>query len=496
MQSKLHKPIIINNLTLNFGTKECISQRFTNNIYAGERIGIIGRNGSGKSSLIKLLYSFSIAYEGEINIPDDIISSYIPQLIIDEKSQCSGGQLFNKYLSEAIANEPNLLLLDEPTNHLDLHNRRALLGLLKRYKGTLVVVTHDLELLNYVDTIWHVNNGRVTTFNGKYSDYKKEQADEWNNLTGNIKLLNNQKKLLHDRLMQEQKRAKNSRNQGEKNIQQRKWPTITSVAKARRAEMTSGKNQNNIVQNKQAIMAQLEKLYMPEIIVPKFSLSSNGINSAKNIVNIVDGTISYSNNETIVKNINLQIQATEKIAILGNNGSGKSTLIKAIMSKHNITKSGEWNTLAIDEIGYVDQHYTSLDSDSTATELIQGSVPDWSYAEIRNHLNMFLLRKNEEVNIKVRYLSGGEKVRLNLALIAAKPPKLLILDEITNNIDLETKEHLIQVLSNYHGSMILICHELNFIQSLNIDSHYIIENKELYYKKTDNIFCGTLFEKL
>ena len=100
---------------------------------------------------------------------------------------------------------------------------------------------------------------------------------------------------------------------------------------------------------------------------------------------------------------------------------------------------------------------------------------------MRNHLNSFLLRKNEEVNLASKYLSGGEKARLSLALIAAKPPQLLILDEITNNIDLETKEHLCQILANYPSSMILVCHEQNFIEQLKIDRHYKIKNGTMDY---------------
>jgi ATPase subunit of ABC transporter with duplicated ATPase domains len=110
-------------------------------------------------------------------------------------------------------------------------------------------------------------------------------------------------------------------------------------------------------------------------------------------------------------------------------------------------------------------------------------VPEWSYAEIRNHLNTFLLRKNEEVNLDIQHLSGGEKVRLSLALIAAKPPQLLILDEITNNIDLETKTHLSQILSQYPGAMLIVCHEIKFLDSLPIDQTYIIQNKMLILDK-------------
>lgn len=483
MQYSSHQPIRIDSLTISFGGKECINKPFNNTIYYGEKIGIIGRNGSGKSSLIKVLAGLNTLYDGDIIMPDDVVSGYIPQLIIDNDSQLSGGQRFNQQLSQVLSSHPNLLLLDEPTNHLDRHNRDALFGLLKRYRGTLIAITHDVELLNFVDTIWHVANGGITVFNGSYSEYMLKQQQEWNNLTNTVKQLNYEKKQAHQQLMQEQQRASHSRRHGEKCIKEHKWATIKSTTKMGRGVTTAGKNNKRIEQNKQTVVAGLQELYVPEVIVPKFNLEAGQITASKTILSMENGTVSYLiKNTPILSNINLQIGATETVALLGVNGSGKSTLVKAILGDSSINKSGSWWCPSIDDIGYVDQHYSGLNAESTAVQLLQELMPKWSHAEIRNHLNTFLLRKNEEVNLAVKYLSGGEKVRLNLALIAAKPPKLLILDEITNNVDLETKEHLIQVLHEYPGSIILICHDQNFVDNLTIDSYYAIENGQLYRK--------------
>ncbi len=106
-------------------------------------------------------------------------------------------------------------------------------------------------------------------------------------------------------------------------------------------------------------------------------------------------------------------------------------------------------------------------------------MPSWPYTEVRKHLNDFLFRKNEEINALTSQLSGGEKVRLSLAQIAASPRQLLILDEITNNLDLETKEHVIQVLQDYPGAMLLICHEDDFLSRLGITEYYHILNNSL-----------------
>ncbi len=126
------------------------------------------------------------------------------------------------------------------------------------------------------------------------------------------------------------------------------------------------------------------------------------------------------------------------------------------------------------DIGYLDQHYGTLHPDKTVLETIADLVPAWSHAEIRRHLNDFLFRKNEEVNSPVSTLSGGEKARLSLAQIAAKTPKLLILDEITNNLDLETKEHVAQVLKAYPGAMIVISHDADFLEEIVVNSYFKI----------------------
>jgi ATPase subunit of ABC transporter with duplicated ATPase domains len=186
------------------------------------------------------------------------------------------------------------------------------------------------------------------------------------------------------------------------------------------------------------------------------------------VVQISNGSVGYCEGQPILSGISLSLQSPEHIAITGDNGSGKSTLIKAILGDESVCKTGDWHVIKQEDIGYLDQHYGTLIPDKTILETISDLVPAWSHAEIRRHLNDFLFRKNEEVSTLVGTLSGGEKARLSLAQIAAKTPKLLILDEITNNLDLETKEHVIQVLKYYPGAMIVISHEADFLEEIGI----------------------------
>jgi ATPase subunit of ABC transporter with duplicated ATPase domains len=472
----MHKPIQIKDLSLSFPHKTCFDH-FNAQIHYGNRIAIIGRNGSGKSTLLKILMGTFIGATGDVFIPTDATFGYVPQIITNFDA-LSGGQRLHKALTRALSADPNVLLLDEPTNHLDRHNRQSLLRLLRHYSGTLIVVSHDTELLrNNVDTLWHSANGKIEVFSGNYDDYMREIETKRASIEQELSRLHRQKKDTHQALMKEQNRAAKSRTKGEKSIVEHKWP-LGGKASARRAEQTSGRKKVAIDDKKQALGERLSELRLPEIIMPKFSLQASDM-SDRTILSIMDGGVGYLGTDLLLKGIHLALRSQDRIAILGDNASGKSTLIKAILEDVTVIKSGNWLMPKKVDIGYLDQHYNTLSMDKNLGETISACVPTWSYAEVRCHLNDFLFRKNEEVNMLVEQLSGGEKVRLCLALIAALTPKLLILDEVTNNLDLETKTHVIEVLKEYPGAMIVISHEEIFLKEIGVEDCYEIVDKTL-----------------
>lgn len=475
----MHKPIFIKDLGLSFTNKTCF-EHFSTQIYLGSRIAIIGRNGSGKSSLLNIIRGTAVPSSGKVMIPEGVSIGYVEQTI-DDFADLSGGQRFNKRLSEVLAQSPDLLLLDEPTNHLDRHNRTSLLQMLKRYQGTLIVVTHDTELLRHcVAMLWHIDNHTVTVFAGSYDDYMNEIRQKRASIEKELTALKRATKDTHKSLMQEQKRAAKSRAKGQKSIEQKKWPTVVSTAKALRAEQTSGKKKAAIESTKQQLTEQLSDLRLADVIVPTFSLSAVQTGSG-NLLSIENGTVGYSSSTPVVRAINLSLHTKERIALCGNNGSGKSTLLKAIMGTPGIVTTGSWHLPSKEFIGYLDQHYSNLKSTHSVMDHVQAVCPDWSDADVRRHLNDFLFRKNEEVTQKVAHLSGGEKARASLSLIAAQTPRLLILDEITNNLDLETKEHVIQVLKEYPGAMIIVSHDEDFLDALNVDHRYTIVDGEFRF---------------
>ena len=475
----IHKPILIQDLSLYFPHKICFED-FTQIIQPGSRVAIMGRNGGGKSTLLNMLRGVVEPTEGEINIPDDVVMAHVPQTV-EAFDQLSGGQRFNAALTQALATDPNVLLLDEPTNHLDSHNRKSLMRMLRNYAGTLIVVSHDVELLrHHVDTLWHIDNGRIHIFSGNYDDYIREIGIKRAGIEQELNLLNRQKKEAHESLMKEQARASKSKTRGEKKYADDK---LALRAKQSQGQSTHNNRKKHLSEDKTAILSQLSELRIPEVIRPKFSIDARN-SGLQTLVSIREGVVGYE--RPVLQNISLSVLTGDRLAINGPNGSGKSTLIKAILDDPTVTKSGIWHTPKPNDIGYLDQHYRTLIQHKTVLETIQELVPSWSHAEVRSHLNDFLFRKNEEVQASVANLSGGEKARLSLAQIAAKPPQLLILDEITNNLDLETRNHVIQVLKDFPGAMIIISHDEDFLEEIHVNSYCQIINGVLASLTTHN----------
>jgi ATPase subunit of ABC transporter with duplicated ATPase domains len=235
-----HPPILIKDLCLSFHHKVCFSD-FTGQIIAGDRIAIIGFNGSGKSALLKLIQGKLNPTSGSIDLPKEITFGYVPQ-VIQHSIHLSGGQRLNKAITKALtginsagsklACQPDVLLMDEPTNHLDSHNRARLMRMLTGYRGTLLIVSHDTELLRTcTDILWHIDNGKIQIFTGRYDDYLRETRAKRQAIEQQLARLRRDKKASHKALMKEQQRAAKSKAKGQKSIDQKKWPTWVSKTK-------------------------------------------------------------------------------------------------------------------------------------------------------------------------------------------------------------------------------------------------------------------------
>lgn len=467
-----HKPIVFHNVSFILPERACFTG-LSLSVHHGQRIAIIGNNGAGKSSVLKMLINHIEPSAGSIHVPEGVRLGYVPQLI-QEDVALSGGQTFNYFLSGVLHTMPNVLLLDEPTNHLDHKNRASLVRMLTAFSHTLFVATHDEDLLlRGFDVIIYLDDGKARVFHGSYQDFKRKLSQDKTALVHKINELTKETKQAHRALMKEQKRAKSSRLMGEKNIERRKWPTIVSKSKMGRAQEASGRKRALLKEQRGELSEQLSKLRLPEVITPHFYVPPQ-INKNKVLISVVDGSVGYDS--TLIEGIFFTVRAQERIAIVGDNACGKSTLLKALLGTINVSKTGMWSLPIAQDIGYLDQNYKNLDPTKTVLTTVWQARPDFSVQQIRHHLNNFLFRKNEEVHKIVSLLSGGERLRLSLCLIAARAPRVLLLDEITNNIDISTKNHVLDVLNHYPGAMIVVSHDTNFLASLRVERFFLLQD--------------------
>ncbi len=463
-----HKPIVIKNISLLVNQKTCFND-FSTQIHPGTKIVIMGPNGAGKSTLLKIIQGIVEPSQGRVIIPSGIIFGFVPQTITDYP-QLSGGQRFNKALSQALSINPDILCLDEPTNHLDLSNKRSLALLLRSYKETLIVVSHDPDILTLdFDEIWNIEHGIVSIFRGNYNEYLKEKKGKQLSLERKKEQLHKEKRGLRKSVQLESRRAARSKS-ANKNEKDRNLLGTMKESGSR----STGKSLKRLSKIDDKIQQHLVGTFIHKSIEPRFNLDARKLSSSKALVSVVNGACGYD--ELILHNISIQVLPKEHIAIIGNNGTGKSTFLKALLNDPSILKQGEWVTPLIKDIGYLDQHYSSLNQSLTVFETIKEIVPEWSDAQVRKQLNDFLFRTQEEVTNKVNNLSGGEKARLTLASIAAQSPQLLLLDEITNNVDIETRKHIIEVLKAYPGAMIIISHDIDFLTELGVLTIYETKN--------------------
>lgn len=465
--------ILLQDISCGFSGSICFEQ-FTTHILQGAHVALVGRNGSGKSTLLKMLAGHIPFLTGNMQAPDAMVIRYIsPFKPLDAHPLAvSGGEAAYEILSRAFQEQPDLLLLDEPTTHLDRTRRLGLLRMMKRFAGILIVATHDVELLTHFNDLWSIEQNQVICFQGNYQDYMEQRKQHLQQVEDTLHHLKKAQEKNHTSLMREQQRASKSRSQGKKHIEKKKWPTIRSQAKVDRAVTTSHDKTTQLRQQRLEIDEQREQLKMPEVLRPTFSLKVNHLEKGP-IISVSKGKVSYT--EPILEEIYLQLSIGERLALVGNNGSGKSTLLKACLGDPTVHCSGEWHLPSRQHIGYIDQHQSMLKVDQTVYEAISESMPNSLQDAIRTHLSHFLFRSHTQVHTQVRYLSSGERTRLCLAKIAADTPSLLLLDEVTNALDLETRQQVIDVLQDYPGALIVISHDELFLRDLNCTQQLVCE---------------------
>ncbi|MEY8767779.1 ATP-binding cassette domain-containing protein [Francisella philomiragia] len=506
--------ISLKNVSLNFGT-QIVLDKVNLEVTKGQRICLIGRNGTGKSSLLKIIEGNVIPDGGEVIVHNNAIvasmiqevPSYIKGSIaevilqglgklgehliayqqtlmsdpesneleklhsyIDENhgwsylndvevlasklnldsqaffKDLSGGMKRRVILARALIKKPDLLLLDEPTNHLDIDSISWLEEFLSGFAGAILFITHDRKFLNNVaKSIIELDRGHLYSFDGNYTKFleKKEQ------------------------ILDAQEKANSEFDK--KLAQEEAW--IRQGIKARRT-----RNEGRVralEQMRRDRQQRRENVGKADIKVAEAGKSSRKVIQANNIGFEYDGKFLF-------KDFSTEIQKGDKIAIIGQNGCGKTTLLNSLLG---LDKPTQGNVTLADniKIAYFDQLRDQLDESLSIIDNVKEGSDfiniDGKETHVITYLQKFLFTP-ERLHSPITHLSGGEKNRLLLAKILSKPSNVIILDEPTNDLDIETLEILEEMLINYQGTVIIVSHDREFINNI-ATSTIVFENGNL-----------------
>lgn len=342
----------------------------------------------------------------------------------------SGGQKTRLSLAQMLLNEPDLLLLDEPTNHLDLETTKWLEDYLKYFKGAIIIISHDRYFLDKIVTqIYDVALGDVKRYVGNYEQFI-EQRDQY-----------------YEKRMQEYEKQ-------QEEIQKLETFVDKNITRA----STSG-----MAKSRRKTLEKMERIDKPMIDARSANIQFGfERNTGNDVMHIRDLKIGYDS--PITQPINIEVFKGDHIAVIGPNGVGKTTLIKTIADKQN-KLGGEITFGANLQIGYYDQKQAEFKSNKTILDYVWDQYPTMNEKDVRAVLGRFLFVQ-EDVKKIINDLSGGEKARLQLALLMLQKENVLILDEPTNHLDIDSKEMLEQALKHFEGTIIFVSHDRYFINQL------------------------------
>lgn len=342
----------------------------------------------------------------------------------------SGGQKTRLALARILLMSYDLLILDEPTNHLDMQTLNWLEGYLRGYRGALLIVSHDRYFLNRVaNQVLELRNNTLHTYKGNYDFYLKEKAL---------------------RMEQEWKEYQKQQNEIEK-LEEFVAKNIVRASTTKRA------------QSRRKKLEKMDRIEKPkqDTKAPRIEFSASR-DSGNRVIETRDLTIGYE--EPIAKTINMDLRRQDAIAIVGPNGVGKTTFLKTILQQIPAL-SGEVILGSNVDIGYYDQNVNQLDGNQTVLETLWQAHDTTDEWKVRSILGSFLF-SGETVEKKVSMLSGGEKARLSLALLATDHDNTLLLDEPTNHLDIDSKEVLEEALIDYDGTLLFVSHDRYFINRI------------------------------
>lgn len=418
-------------------------------ISRGLRAALTGRNGEGKSTLFKVIAGEMEVDSGEIVRAPNLKTVFVSQAVPADRegdesfNKLSGGKRRRKILEEALLAHPDLLLLDEPTNHLDVETIDWLEGMIRRQRDMAVlIVTHDRRFLKRVaDKIYDLDRGELSGWECDYSTFVKRKAE-----------------LLADEAVYWERKSK-------KLVQEEAW--IRRGVKAR-----TTRNEGRVA----ALMKLREEFAARRVSAGKAEIKlDTAAAGGVRVLKIENLNFSYGE-RPIVRDFTHDVLRGERIGILGANGAGKTTLIKLLTGALQ-PDSGTVTIGTNVEMAFLDQLRGELKSELTVGENIASDRDEVVVGGVRKHVYSYLadfLFTPERVRTPVKALSGGERARLMLAKLFLKPSNLLIMDEPTNDLDIETLELLEEQLIAYKGTLLLVSHDREFFDNV-VTSTFVLE---------------------
>lgn len=501
-----------------------------------DKVALIGNNGTGKSTLLKILAGELQPSSGKVIA--DTIPYYVPQhfgqfnnctvaeaLRVDQKlkalkdiiegratdtaltllnddwlleERCaealaqwnldkvdlnrkmetlSGGQKTKVFLAGITVHQPEIVLLDEPSNHMDATSRNLLYQYIRATSHALVIVSHDRTLLNLLNTVYELSKRGITVYGGNYEFYNEQKKIEANAIQHDLhskeKALRKAKEVEREAL--ERKQKLNAR--GRKKQEKAGLPTISMKTFKNNAEKSTSRIKDAHTEKVGSIAQELSALRkeIPDVDKMKIDLDNTKLHRGKRLITAHAINYSYRHQPLWKQSLSFIITSGERVVIKGANGSGKTTLIKIILGEIQ-PQSGIIERTEVKSI-YIDQDYSLINNNLTVYQQTQ----QFNYDKLQEHelkirLNRFLFTR-EYWDKPCNTLSGGEKMRLMLCCltISNQAPDIIILDEPTNNLDIQNIEILTNAVNEYQGTLIVVSHDNYFLEQISITHEIRLE---------------------